>query len=434
MHQDLAISVRDLGKAYRLGLEQEKSDTLFGSMSNMAKAPFRNLRNLRRLDTASGGEGKDTLWALRDVSFDVHKGEVLGIIGRNGAGKSTLLKVLSRITEPTTGEIRMRGRVSSLLEVGTGFHPELSGRENIYMNGTILGMRKAEIDRKFDEIVDFSGVERFLDTPIKRYSSGQKVRLAFSVAAHLEPEILIVDEVLAVGDHEFQAKCLGKMKQVAGGERTVLFVSHNMAAVAGLCCRAILLTGGKLVFDNEPSKVISKYIAGAENQTDNNVNLLNRSNQYSEKKYIQSIKISDTKQQKRTFLMGEPVNIHVRVEGLSNDPSLQVGVIIKSMSGEWLAMHNTGMTPPSTLEQAEFHDCIFQCDSLPLVPGRYAIDVSVANKSAGRVDAVEDLFSIDIIESDVYGSGYRSTSGDGVFYLKADWNITAASTLPTHVQ
>ena len=223
------ISVENLSKAYRIGLEEEVPDTFAGALFGMLKAPFRNFHRLNKLDTAktadntstngaaangsppadSPGPG-DLIWALKDVSFDVHEGEVVGIIGRNGAGKSTPLKILSRITDPTSGQAVIRGRVSSLLEVGTGFHPELTGRENIYMNGTILGMRKHEIDRKFDEIVDFSGVEQFLDTPIKRYSSGMQVRLAFAVAAHLEPEILIIDEVLAVGDAEFQKKCLGR--------------------------------------------------------------------------------------------------------------------------------------------------------------------------------------------------------------------------------
>ena len=206
-------------------------------------APIRNARNLARLDVSRvADDAPDTFWALDDVSFEVKRGEVLGVIGRNGAGKSTLLKILSRITEPTSGRVGIKGRVSSLLEVGTGFHPELTGRDNVYMNGTLLGMTKREIDRKFDEIVAFSGVDRFLDTPVKRYSSGMQVRLAFAVAAHLDPEILIVDEVLAVGDYEFQNKCLGKMEEVAtGGDgRTILFVSHNMGMVRSLCSRCLL--------------------------------------------------------------------------------------------------------------------------------------------------------------------------------------------------
>lgn len=254
------ISVEHLSKAYRIGLKEEVPDTLTSALIGFAKAPLRKFQQLRRLDTfRHTGDAEDIVWALKDVSFEVHEGEVLGVIGRNGAGKSTLLKILSRITEPTSGRAVIRGRVSSLLEVGTGFHPELSGRENVYLNGTILGMTKAEIDRKFDEIVDFSGVEKFLDTPIKRYSSGMKVRLAFAVAAHLEPEILIIDEVLAVGDAEFQKKCMGKMQDVARGGRTVLFVSHNMAAVETLCTNGIQLQHGGLIFAGHAEDTVAHY-------------------------------------------------------------------------------------------------------------------------------------------------------------------------------
>jgi ABC-type polysaccharide/polyol phosphate transport system ATPase subunit len=228
------IEVKGLTKKYRIGRADKKSDTMMGALLEGLKSPLRNLRQIQSL-TRLNEVGDDINWALRDVSFEVKEGEVLGIIGHNGAGKSTLLKILSQITEPSAGEVILRGRVAALLEVGTGFHPELTGRENIYMNGTILGMRKREIDRKLDEMIEFSGVEKYLDTPVKFYSSGMRVRLGFSVAAHLEPEILIIDEVLAVGDAEFQKKCLGKMEDVAGHGRTVLFVSHNMTAVQNLC-------------------------------------------------------------------------------------------------------------------------------------------------------------------------------------------------------
>ena len=243
-----AIKVENIGKRYVLRKEGSRSySTLSDSLSGM----FR-----------SGGS-KEEFWALQDLTFDIQQGERVGIIGRNGAGKSTLLKVLSRIVKPTTGRVELRGRIASLLEVGTGFHPELSGRENIFLNGSILGMSRAEIKSKFDEIVAFSEVEKFLDTPVKRYSSGMYVRLAFSVAAHLEPEILIVDEVLAVGDAEFQRKCLGKMRDVAGTGRTVILVSHNMAAVQHLCDRAIYLKSGKLVESGPAEKVISTYLRSA---------------------------------------------------------------------------------------------------------------------------------------------------------------------------
>jgi lipopolysaccharide transport system ATP-binding protein len=263
-HAESAIQIENLSKRYRIGLKEEIPDTLVSAMGDFVRRPFRNFRNLRRLSQFQEGnaEEEDVIWALKDVTFSVDRGEVIGIIGRNGAGKSTLLKILSRITEPSSGQAIINGRVASLLEVGTGFHPELTGRENVYLNGTILGMRKAEIDRKFDEIVAFAEVAKFIDTPVKRYSSGMQVRLAFAVAAHLDPEILIVDEVLAVGDFEFQKKCLGKMQDVAGGGRTVLFVSHNMAAVQSLCQRTILLNNGALIEDGTTEYVVSKYLGG----------------------------------------------------------------------------------------------------------------------------------------------------------------------------
>ena len=292
MSNDVMISVENLSKRYRIGAKEERYKTLRDAIVDVFKAPIKNFARLRKLTKfddkpskepnpkfraprslvdASGSrphapfsmpssENDDTIWALRDVSLEVQEGEVVGIIGRNGAGKTTLLKILSRITEPTSGDVKLYGRVSSLLEVGTGFHPELTGRENVFLNGTILGMRRAEIDRKFDEIVEFSGVEKFIDTPVKRYSSGMQVRLAFAVAAHLEPEILLIDEVLAVGDMEFQKKCLGKMKDVAGEGRAVLFVSHNMAAVQQLCDYGIILSDGVVDFDGSSEDAVAKYL------------------------------------------------------------------------------------------------------------------------------------------------------------------------------
>jgi lipopolysaccharide transport system ATP-binding protein len=250
-----AISVEGLGKMYRLSHKGRRPDSFREAITSAVLGPFRRLRELSGRD-----ESLEEFWALKDVSFEVQPGEVVGIIGRNGAGKSTLLKVLSRIVEPTEGRAILRGRVASLLEVGTGFHPELSGRENIYLNGSILGMKKREIDSKFDEIVSFAEVEKFLDTPVKRYSSGMYVRLAFAVAAHLEPEILIVDEVLAVGDAEFQKKCLGKMQDVASGSgRTVLFVSHNILALASLCTRGVVLNRGRPFYDGPVQDAITAY-------------------------------------------------------------------------------------------------------------------------------------------------------------------------------
>jgi lipopolysaccharide transport system ATP-binding protein len=245
------IQVNHLSKRYQIGMDRTYK-TFCESFTDTLKSPLKRLKSFSRQE--------EVFWALKDINFEVFPGEVVGIIGRNGAGKTTLLKLLSRITYPTEGEIRLRGRVASLLEVGTGFHSELTGRENINFNGAILGMTKQEIEDKFDEIVKFSGVDEFLDTPLKRFSSGMQVRLAFSVAAHLEPEILIVDEVLAVGDFEFQKKCLGKMKDVSEGGRTVLFVSHNMAAIRNLCERTILLESGKLALDTDTKSVIASYL------------------------------------------------------------------------------------------------------------------------------------------------------------------------------
>lgn len=280
-----SITVTNLGKSYRLG-KYNKSDNFRDALISMAKAPFNRIRNLGEHKSDS----KDAFWALKDVSFEVSTGDVIGIIGRNGAGKSTLLKMLSRITEPTKGEIELRGRVSSLLEVGTGFHPELTGRENIFLNGSILGMRRSEIKAKFDEIVAFSEIEKFLDTPVKRYSSGMYVRLAFAVSAHLEPEILIVDEVLAVGDALFQQKCLGKMKDISqGGERSVLFVSHNIQAVQYLCNKIILIDKGEMKYYGDVDKGVDIYLESL--SSEKSYNFYERKDPPLPKAYISKCKV-----------------------------------------------------------------------------------------------------------------------------------------------
>ena len=267
MHDsNIAVKVENISKCYRIGMKENMHDTFGHTLLDCLKSPLKNYRKYRSLynfDDIHPNQDNipsDVVWALRDISFEVEKGEVVGIIGVNGAGKSTLLKILSKITVPTSGRATIRGRISSLLEVGTGFHPELTGRENVFLNGTILGMRKKEINRKFDEIVDFSGIEKFIDTPVKRYSSGMTVRLAFAVAAYLEPEILLIDEVLAVGDARFQKKCLNKMQDVAEHGRTVLFVSHNMQSVARLCPRTILLNDGGVLADGPSHEVVSLYM------------------------------------------------------------------------------------------------------------------------------------------------------------------------------
>ena len=262
---DAAILADSISKRYRIGVKEQMHDTFGGAVLDLISRPVRNLRRLRKLShfATDGQEADDVIWALKDVSFEVKRGEVVGIIGANGSGKTTLLKILSNITEPTSGFADVRGRVSSLLEVGTGFHPELTGRENIYLNGTILGMNRKEVQRKFDEIVDFSGVEKFIDTPVKRFSSGMKVRLAFSVAAHLEPEILLVDEVLSVGDAAFQRKSLGKMGDVSEEGLTILFVSHNMGAIRRLCPSSILLRNGGIALRGPSNEVVNRYLSNS---------------------------------------------------------------------------------------------------------------------------------------------------------------------------
>ncbi|MDH3711003.1 MAG: ABC transporter ATP-binding protein [Cyclobacteriaceae bacterium] len=255
------IDVKNISKVYRIGIQDERTESLGSYILSVLLSPLRNFKKLRSLSQfKEDQEELDTIWAVKNISFAVNKGEVLGIIGHNGAGKSTLLKILSRITEPTTGQVQLNGRVASLLEVGTGFHPELTGRENIYLNGTLLGMKKQEVEEKYQEIVEFSGVKKFIDTPVKRYSSGMKVRLAFAVAAHLDAEILIIDEVLAVGDADFQRKCLGRMGNLADSGRTVLFVSHNLEAIKQFCQSCMLLSHGEVLFQGEPEECIDQYL------------------------------------------------------------------------------------------------------------------------------------------------------------------------------
>lgn len=268
MPAEVVIRAQGLGKRYLLGRQVAQQDgSLREAMSRAVRSSGRNLRSLFSGEPGNSRAAVEEFWALKDTDFEIRQGEVVGILGRNGAGKSTLLKILSRITEPTEGCARIRGRVATLLELGTGFHPELTGRENVYLNGAVLGLSRGEIKRRFDEIVAFAGVERFIDVPVKRYSSGMYVRLGFAVAAHLEPEILIVDEVLAVGDAEFQRKCLGKMRDASNDGRTVLFVSHNMAAIEQFCSRALLIENGRLKCDGEVRRAISDYLAGSDEES-----------------------------------------------------------------------------------------------------------------------------------------------------------------------
>ncbi len=336
---DVAIRVENLSKRYRLGVQEEKHDTLVGSLIALIKKPGQNLQRLRRLTRFSenGTNEKDILWALRDVSFEVKQGEVVGVIGRNGAGKSTLLKILSRITYPTTGRVELHGRVASLLEVGTGFHPELTGRENVYLNGTILGMRKKEVDRKFDEIVDFSDIEKFIDTPVKYYSSGMRVRLAFSVAAHLDPEILLIDEVLAVGDVAFQQKCLGRMENVARTGRTVFFVSHDMGMIRALCPQCLYFQQGFLVGNDLTGIIMKRYLEETVESANysSEVSWVPETAPSSDEVSLNRVSLLDQNNVVRDmFDVQEPISVEVSYNVKKQIHGMRIAIVITTQEGE----------------------------------------------------------------------------------------------------
>jgi len=422
------ISVENLSKAYQIGLKEEIPDTLVSAMTSMIRAPFKNFNRLRRLDTSrQNGESEDIFWALRDVSFEVQEGEVLGVIGRNGAGKSTLLKTLSRITEPTSGRAVIRGRVSSLLEVGTGFHPELSGRENVYLNGTILGMTKREIDRKFDEIVDFSGVEKFLDTPIKRYSSGMKVRLAFAVAAHLEPEILIIDEVLAVGDAEFQKRCMGKMQEVAKGGRTVLFVSHNMAAVVTLCTKGVLLQRGNTKYIGTAKEAVASYMKQFSGTTSGTTDLRNHVGRQAFKQCIfQSLRmIDDQGNLANKFTSGLPVRFELDVSTDSPIIAAKLHLAITDDLGSRVATFATDFDGLSIPVLANEATVVCETRDLPLNRGTYFILLGLASaRSNDWIDAIDNAASFEIEFANAGNGDAGMHASHGPLIIRSKWKLT----------
>ncbi|MBC7185500.1 MAG: ABC transporter ATP-binding protein [Calditrichaeota bacterium] len=401
---DIAIRVEGLGKMYRIGGKQERYRTLRDTLSDAFAAPFRRVSSLLRGQAYGAANLNETIWALKDVSFEVKHGEVVGIIGRNGAGKSTLLKILSRITEPTEGYAEIRGRVGSLLEVGTGFHPELTGRENIYLNGAILGMKKAEIERKFDEIVDFAEIEKFIDTPVKHYSSGMYVRLAFAVAAHLEPEILLVDEVLAVGDAAFQKKCLGKMGDVAREGRTVLFVSHNMAAVLNLCSRAVLLDAGQVIHSGSVIEVVDQYL-----MADWQDNVFSpRERQGDQRAMIENFEVRPNPP--RT---GMPVEFafHIsRSPSARGDLFAEVAIAILTHQGVPLfQLYSRHMGQEFAIRNGNTQ-IVARLDSLPLAPGRYRVNLWLG---AGHVpiDWLRDCFVLAVESGHFTESEFVESTG-----------------------
>ncbi len=393
-----AIRVEEVGKRYRLEHAAGRVNSFRELLTKTVTAPF------RRWKTLSGSEGSmEDFWALKDVSFRVDPGEVVGIIGRNGAGKSTLLKILSRIVEPTTGQVVMRGRVASLLEVGTGFHPELSGRENIFLNGSILGMKKREIQARFDEIVDFAEIEKFLDTPVKRYSSGMYVRLAFAVAAHLEPEILIVDEVLAVGDAEFQRKCLGKMKEVSeGGGRTVLFVSHNMAAVRALCARGIWLKGGGVEMDGNADAVVHAYLAGTAEASSYEITPARPKGSTI---WIRRASVRFDGQPSATAPMGSEMEISVEFAADVPTRHPRLGYVVQTQDGERLFNGNNRHRPSPAFDAPVASGTIIcKLGAPPFMPGKYSVSLFLGDTLIDHHVEHETL-GFEIIEKDLWGGG-----------------------------
>jgi lipopolysaccharide transport system ATP-binding protein len=401
------IKVENLGKSYIIGHQRERYVALRDVLTNKARQVASKTKNLFSGGQLIAGNELEEFWALKDINFEVQQGDRVGIIGRNGAGKSTLLKVLSRITEPTTGSIRLRGRFASLLEVGTGFHPELSGRENIFLNGAILGMSRAEVRKKFDEIVDFAGVEKFLDTPVKRYSSGMYVRLAFAVAAHLEPEILIVDEVLAVGDAEFQKKCLGKMEDVSKNHgRTVLFVSHNMGAILNLCNRGILLKNGSVNKIGTANEAVEEYLSAA-----NKNNEQAYSKRYGNKKAeFLDYKLYDSKDNPcNEFFMGDDIFVHFKVKFHEKVINADIGINVKN-NMEDLITHVSSLDDNFILtgDLGEEKNIKIKLHKIYFSPSTYTLDIAILQGS-DHLDMIEGCLSFNLIEGERIKRGYFPT-------------------------
>jgi homopolymeric O-antigen transport system ATP-binding protein len=407
------IRVENIGKRYRVG-ESDATGLLSERLGSVLRDPASLFRRSSR----------DAFWALKDVSFEVRQGEVLGLIGRNGAGKSTLLKILSRITKPTVGRAQIHGRVGSLLEVGTGFHPELTGRENVFLNGAILGMGRREITRKFDEIVAFAEVERFIDTPVKRYSSGMYVRLAFAVAAHLETEILFVDEVLSVGDISFQKKCLGKMGDVASHGRTIIFVSHNINAVAALCQSAILLEAGEISFRSENVlDVLRRYTNPA--LSAHTVDLSRHPNRTSRTAVFEEISISDEERGATySFPPGANVMIQLKVRppGAIRSPRISIGVT--SARGERVFAIGThiGGTSISSIERPSMIRIRFKVP--PLVPGEYTLDIGFYDRTGIPLDEVYGGACLEILKDDYLSMVDSHGSHTGHVMVRSEWTCT----------
>jgi lipopolysaccharide transport system ATP-binding protein len=423
----MVIRVENLGKKYILTHQQQERGykTLREVMTDKVKSLLGAVNP--RIHNSKGAAKKslEEFWALQDVSFEIKQGDKIGVIGRNGAGKSTLLKILSRITEPTQGKIYIQGRVASLLEVGTGFHPELTGRENIYLNGAILGMSRGEIKSKFDEIVAFAEVEKFLDTPVKRYSSGMYVRLAFAVAAHLEPEILIVDEVLAVGDAQFQKKCLGKMQNVATEGRTVIFVSHQMAAISNLCSSCMVLQSGKLLYYGKTDYGIQHYLESSQSQLDNKSNLQAFRPSWAKSLIISARVLDSDGREQARFPLGSDITFEMTfaTQDATKLKAPVMGVVINHFTFGTLAGVNTRMTGFET-DGNSYTCATMRCtlNQIPFLPGDYTVDIWLGDGLID-VDTLTGYLTFRVEETDVYGTGRTPFSHMGVIFLEPSWEF-----------
>jgi len=423
---DTAIRVEKLSKRYEIGLSSRQHETIRERVSESFQSLFR-FRNRGRdatISPAATGEASSTFWALKDISFDLKQGEVLGIIGRNGAGKSTLLKILSRITEPTEGRAELHGRVGSLLEVGAGFHSELTGRENVFLSGVILGMKRSEIQRKFDDIVEFAGVEKFIDTPVKRYSSGMYVRLAFAVAAHLEPEILIVDEVLAVGDASFQTRCLGKMGDVARQGRTVLFVSHNLGAISNLCSSAMWLDGGRLISRGDVESTIASYIKSTTTSGESDSNRW-RHTGTGEARITNARLLDSTGMPCTSFGMGDTLIVELDVQFFRPFPSVNIalgirrvdlGIEVLHLESEDCGLVLEDISPGTRRLRIEIPNCT-------LYPAMYRISPHIWNPSV-IYDYVPDAMGFSMVQTNISKRSLPlSLHKQAIFYQPSKWSI-----------
>jgi lipopolysaccharide transport system ATP-binding protein len=429
---DIAIRCEGLAKRYEIG-EREAYKTIRDVITDAVAAPFRRLRSAaQHSSNGNGSQNKPTIWALKDVSFEIKRGEVVGIIGRNGAGKSTLLKILSRITEPTRGSVDVWGRVGSLLEVGTGFHPELTGRDNIFLNGAILGMKKTEIARKFDEIVAFAEVEKFIDTPVKRYSSGMYVRLAFAVAAHMQPAILLVDEVLAVGDIAFQRKCLGKMGNVARQGRTVVFVSHNMAAINALCSRCVILNAGEVEFDGPTKSATERYYAESLRMVSSS-DLSASARDGTGKARFTSIHVQPLDAEGQELEVAYPgcdLSIGIQLRCESTFDHATVALVFYDSNGYRIIDANTAQKGEFvSMTAGQSAEIGFLLRQVLLTPGKYFIGLWLGREGSEILDEIEHAILLDVAEGQE--SSKHHLIYPGIYLCRFEQTISVSEPIST---